>query len=359
MEFLISGQPSSRMATWLADGLRGAWEASGYRLAQGSPSPSLVLQHVDPAAVHPYRRRSQATFLVGLVVLPEPPADPLAVGYPLLVRSLSNLLVLMASERADVHTWFVTPERGCYRIPPAASDDVFFALLRDRMRPLASATLIVDNVFDPDLPREFWNGSPETEALANAARRLDRLGVLPAPFPLREVLPPRDMRLLERLYSLGGLSYGNLSLRAPQGGFWMSGSGVDKANLRVVGRDVLLVKDYDAGRNAMVLSVPPNFQPNRVSVDAIEHWTIYREHPGVGAILHVHAWIEGTAQTSINYPCGSIELAQAVADAVRQAPDPRRAVVGLVNHGLTLTGPDLDDIFARVEGRLLTQVPSC
>ncbi len=65
---------------------------------------------------------------------------------------------------------------------------------------------------------------------------------------------------------------------------------------------------------------------------------IYREHPSVGAILHIHAWMEDIASTRINYPCGTIELATGVADLVRQAPDPGHAVIGLRNHGLTITG---------------------
>jgi ribulose-5-phosphate 4-epimerase/fuculose-1-phosphate aldolase len=107
----------------------------------------------------------------------------------------------------------------------------------------------------------------------------------------------------------------------------------------------------------MVLSVPPDVEPNRVSVDAIEHWMIYREHPEVGAIVHVHAWIDGTAATEINYPCGTLELAEAVADLVRAAPDASRAVVGLRNHGLTITGPDLNEIFERIDGRIVRHVP--
>ena len=49
---------------------------------------------------------------------------------------------------------------------------------------------------------------------------------------------------------------------------------------------------------------------------------IYTEHPEVGAIIHVHAWIEGIRSTEVNYPCGTRELAVAVADLVREAPDP-------------------------------------
>ena len=57
----------------------------------------------------------------------------------------------------------------------------------------------------------------------------------------------------------------------------------------------------------MRLSVPPNVTPRRVSVDAIEHFLIYREPPLVGAILHVHAWMEGIASTHINFPCGTYD----------------------------------------------------
>jgi len=84
---------------------------------------------------------------------------------------------------------------------------------------------------------------------------------------------------------------------------------------------------------------------------------IYREHPGVGAILHVHGWIDGTPSTDVNYPCGTLDLATAVADLVRRAPDPGHAVVGQRNHGLTITGESLDEIFERVGDRITPTVP--
>ena len=67
----------------------------------------------------------------------------------------------------------------------------------------------------------------------------------------------------------------------------------------------------------MRLSVPPNVKPRRVSVDAIEHLMIYREHPEVGAILHVHGWMAGAVSTEVIYPCGTEELALEVAELVR------------------------------------------
>jgi ribulose-5-phosphate 4-epimerase/fuculose-1-phosphate aldolase len=67
--------------------------------------------------------------------------------------------------------------------------------------------------------------------------------------------------------------------------------------------------------------------------------------------------MDGIPSTQINYPCGTVELARAVAELVRQADRPEQTIIGLKNHGLTITGPDLDDIFERIEGRIIPQVP--
>jgi ribulose-5-phosphate 4-epimerase/fuculose-1-phosphate aldolase len=107
----------------------------------------------------------------------------------------------------------------------------------------------------------------------------------------------------------------------------------------------------------MLISVPPGIEPRRVSVDAIEHWMIYQAHPDVGAILHVHAWMEGIAATDINYPCGTQELAESVAELIDREPDPARAVIGLRNHGITATGESLTEILDRIESSILRQVP--
>ena len=139
--------------------------------------------------------------------------------------------------------------------------------------------------------------------------------------------------------------------------FWMSASGVDKSALSEPGRDILLVSGFDAKNMRMVLSVPPDVVPRRVSVDAIEHWMIYGEQPGVGAILHVHAWIDGIPATETNFPCGTAELASSVAALIAREPDPDHAVIGLKNHGITATGESLDEILDRIEPRLLRQVP--
>ena len=319
-----------------------------------------VLHLVDPGAPRAHRRRSRAVFVVGVAELPSAPDDVLRTGYPLLVRSLSNLLVLLVRDGTgprDVRAWFVTPEQGCYSVTHAGDDDAFFAGIVDRLMPLATSRLVIDNEFHADLPESLWDGDEHTEAIYQAGRRLEALDLLPAPFPIQDLLPARDYRHVQRLFGIGGLSYGNVSTRHAGDTFWMSASGVDKSALRTVGQEILLVKGYDAERGTILLSVPPHRPPRRVSVDAIEHLMIYREHPTVGAILHVHAWMAGVPSSQTNYPCGTVELAQEVSRMLRQTDDPSRSVIGLKNHGLTITGPDLEEIFARIDGRILRQVP--
>jgi len=366
VKFYVHERAVSPLVDWFQKGLVRVLEAKGEtRAMEGGADVKLVVNLLDPDSPKPFRRKGQATFVVG-VMQGEPLQDGLDGllhrAYPQLVRSLSNLLIYLipGSERPDRPraAGFITPEQGSYTLPyPQGQDGAFFEAVYERIAPIARARLVIDNIFETDLEEELWEGDELTRALGEAGRKLAELNLLPAPFPLEKYLPPREIIHLQRLYSMGGLSYGNLSCRKDERRFWMSASGVDKSNLVQVGRDILMVKGYDPERNAMLLSVPPGIEARRVSVDAIEHWMIYTENPGVGAIVHVHAWMDGVPQTEINYPCGTYELGRAVAEKVRQAPDPTRAVVGLKNHGLTITGRDLDDIFARIEGRILPQVP--
>jgi ribulose-5-phosphate 4-epimerase/fuculose-1-phosphate aldolase len=361
MDFSFHGQESAPELQWFVAGLRDVMIRKGHRYVEDPDRASLVVNCFRREDARSFRRRGQAVYLVSLTEF-EPGSltaeQAIPAGYPLLIRSIANLLIGITGakdENPDVH--FITPEQGHYQVDGDSDRPAFFEKVYARVEPLATSRLIIDNVFDADLPEELWKGDEITESIYRAGKLLDALDVLPAPVPLEAILPERELRQLKRLYGMGGLSYGNISARLDENRFWMSASGVDKSNLREIGRDILLVKDYDEEKGAMVLSVPPNVEPRRVSVDAIEHWMIYQEHPKVGAILHVHAWMTGIPSTQFNYPCGTQELGQAVADIVREHEDPSRAVVGLKNHGLTITGPSLDEIFERVEGKLLKVVP--
>jgi ribulose-5-phosphate 4-epimerase/fuculose-1-phosphate aldolase len=364
--FAWSGEPGGVRLQWFAAGLRAAMLDQGYTEVDApGPDVAVVLHFVDPDAAKPYRRKNAPTFVVALAELDATPGDMLRTGYPLLVRGLANLCVMVSPSGRGSIAQFVTLEQGTYAIDTGSDDDeCFFKSVFSRVEPLASSRLVIGNEFTDDLPDELHDGDASTRQITRAGQRLAALDLLPAAFPIEEILSDRDLRHVKLLYGIGGLSYGNVSARRRDVGagesqpqYWMSASGVDKSALHEIGRDILLVIGYDAARDVMHLRVPAGVEPRRVSVDAIEHWMIYREHPEVNAILHVHAWIEGTVATEINYPCGTVELAESVAELVREAPDPSRAIVGQRNHGLTITGHSLDEIFARIDGRIARKVP--
>ena len=358
MDFTFAGVPGSDAFRWFSEGLREVMHSEGHRYTPSAHDARLVFNFFPRGRPRPFRRSAQAVFVCAVTEFPSPFTDHIAQAYPVLPRALANLAVgLVPSANGVPEAHFVTLEQGHYVVRDGRGPDDYFRQVYERIEPMASSTLVIDNLFDADLPEALWDGDAATGSIGRAGRRLDELDLLPAPFPMDELLPPRDFRHIKRIFGIGGLSYGNISARYDAEWFWMSASGVDKSRLETIGRDILLVKDYDAERNGMIVSHPPGVEPRRVSVDAIEHWMIYREHPRVGAILHVHGWMEGIPSTDFNYPCGTRELGKAVADIVRMADDPARCVVGLRNHGLTITGTSLDEIFARVEGKILRTVP--
>ncbi len=360
LTFALNGVARTDRQQWMRDGLVAEMLRRGHvQLPAPNDDVRLILNFTDYDAPKPFRRKAQGTFVTSVLETGEQPEDLFRAFYPLLLYALSNLGIIMVVRGDAVDAHFMTMEQGHYVVSwdPSRSEADFFAAIYDRLAPLATSQLVINNDYVPDLPEELWEGDEVTRQITWAGEQLGKLNLLPAPWPIQDLLSARDLKHVMRLFGIGGLSYGNLSARRDELTFWMSASGVDKSKLYEVGRDILLVTDYVAERNAMVLSVSPKVQPRRVSVDAIEHFMIYREHPDVGAIVHVHAWMDDISSTEVNYPCGTRELAVAVSDLVRAAPDPSRAVVGLKNHGLTITGRSLPDIFERIEGRILAQVP--
>ena len=375
LSFTTAGETTNPFVIWYAERLqetlarlghvhRSSGGASATDATESSagdaPPVRLILNLCDidrPRSIH---RRGQGTFVATIVRGPDGERDVMKAAYPVLVRSLSNMVVFSTVVDGVLESHFITIEQGHYVVRHTGDDQEFFERIYERIQPLACSHLVINNDFVPDLPERLWAGDEPTRQISWAGQQLDTMGLLPAAFPIHEFLTERDLRHVKRLYGIGGLSYGNLSARAAHnpGFFWMSASGVDKSRLKTVGRDILLVTDYEPANLQMRLSVPPNVEPRRVSVDAIEHFMIYREHPSVGAIVHIHAWWrDPILSTQVNYPCGTYELASEVAELVRQAPDPSRAVIGLKNHGLTITGLSIPEIFQRIEGMIVPQVP--
>jgi ribulose-5-phosphate 4-epimerase/fuculose-1-phosphate aldolase len=329
----------------------------GHIMMDNTENVNFVLNLTNIKAPQIFRRKSKAVFVVTFVVADKTYDDLCAVCYQTLIRSLSNLVVCIIPGKKKPDIFFTTPEAGFYRLP-FDPDEVY-----NRILPIASAHFAIDNRIDTDLPETCWQTTPIVEQLKEYGRELDSLGVLPTPFPLHNFLPQEDIDQLYNLFEVKGISYGNLSARERLTGFkkentfWMTARGIDKSNIQKIGHDVLLVHGIEEATATMLLSVPPDHDPRaRVSVDAVEHELIYRTFPGVGAIIHVHAWIPGVPCTRQNYPCGTLELANEVAALLKGTAEPERTAVGLKNHGLTITGIDLEDIFTRIRGKLKTEV---
>ncbi|HEY7604777.1 MAG TPA: class II aldolase/adducin family protein [Gaiellaceae bacterium] len=349
--FAVVGAAKSPDLARFIDLLRAALGRAHVGETPAADEADLVINVVDEDDAKPFRRKSRGTFVVGLY---ERDSHSLPEDYPMLVRALANIaLCYVPGEGA----WFTTMERGHYGDTADRGEEALAEAVVERLLPLARSKLVIDNEFVTDLEPELWEGDEVTEEIIAAGARLGDLDLLPSPFPIEDLLNERELRHVKRLYGIGGLSYGNLSQRKDERRFWMSASGVDKSALETPGRDILLVSNYDHENGRIVLSVPPKVEPRRVSVDAIEHWMIYQAHPGVGAVLHVHAWMRDIAATDVNYPCGTEELAQSVADLLAAEPSPDEAVIGLRNHGITVTGPSLMKILDRIEPDILRQIP--
>jgi ribulose-5-phosphate 4-epimerase/fuculose-1-phosphate aldolase len=359
MKFAVIKHEASPLRDRLAEAVVRTCIAHGHEMSTPENGVQFVLNLTDTSSPAFFRRKAQSIFVFSLVTAECPVPDLRALCYETLVRTLSNIVICaVPSGNGDgkCEVYFTTPEAGFYHLA-FDPEEVY-----RRIIPIAGAHFAIGNRFSVDLPPRYWMKSPVIEKIKASSGELDRLGVLPAPFPLREVLSEESIQHIFSLFEMKGLSYGNMSAREriPELGettFWMTARGVDKSRISKVGWDLLLVKGFDYPAGKALVSVPPDYDPRvRVSVDAVEHELIYRTYPEVGAIVHVHAWIDGVLCTRQNFPCGTIELAEAVVELLRQTGNPARTEVGLKNHGLTITGPSLDEIFGRIRGRLRTEV---
>ena len=332
-------------------------EIHDHKLTPMSEELNFIINLVTFDKPRPVFRKAMNEFVISLAEIPERLDDQRSACYRMLVRTLSNLFIcIKQNDRVVPEIYCTTPETGYYHFSYTPGK------MYESMLPIINARMMITNRVAENLPGEYCN-TEVIEKMKHFGGVLDALGVLPSPFPLTDLLSQDDIDHLYRLYKIKGLSYGNLSAREDipcigRNTFWMTARGVDKAHLKGPAEDILLVTGYDPSNGEVLVSVPAEHNPKmRVSVDAIEHTLIYQAFPEVGAILHVHAWMKDIPSTCQNFPCGTLELAEDVVALLKTTEQPGRAAVGLKNHGLTITGPDLDDIFSRIEGKLLKEVP--
>lgn len=362
MKFAVIKHDKNPLRDKIADSFIKRCIQHGHELSLPENGVKFVFNLTDVDNPRFFRRNSKNIFVFSLVTAKNSGKSLHTLCYSTLVHTLSNVLLCAVPARngsngKDCEIYFTTPEAGFYHFP-FNPEKVY-----ERLIPIAGARFAIGNLFSTDLPQRYWKTTPVVEKLKKFGRVMDTLGVLPSPFPLKEVLSEESIQHLYKLFEMKGLSYGNLSARESipelsETTFWMTARGVNKAKLSLVGKDILLVKGFERKQGKALVSVPPAYEPKaRVSVDAIEHEMIYRAFPDVGAIVHVHAWMEGVLCTRQNYPCGTLELAGEVVELLKRTDNPARTAVGLKNHGLTITGPSLDEIFKRISGKLIIQVP--
>ena len=362
MKFAFASDYRSGFTDSLESQLRSELKLRGHEVLPRSasdgipPEINVVFNVTDARAPRANFLRARASNFICTIAETDAPTDDLRrESYRVLVKTMSNLLAYAVHDPRRRASYLVTPELGFREVPHGPEHA---RRITDQVLAISDVRFIIENELVPDLPADLHQGDAATRTMARVGRRLAELNLLPSVLPLDEILSERDRRLVQKIFGIKQLSYGNLSARRDARSFWMTGRGVDKGDLGRIGRDIFLVKGFDEKACAIRLSVPPDHDPSaRVSVDAIEHYKIYKAFPRVGAILHVHAWLPGIESTLQSYPCGSLELADEVLALVARAPDPENAVVGLKNHGITVTGPDLETIFESVAGRLERQVP--
>src|SRR3974390_528676 len=138
------------------------------------------------AAPRPYRRKNAPTFVVAIAEITDEPTTRdglLTTGYPLLVRALANLCIMVSETPTGMSVRFVTLEQGTYGVGPGLDDAELVQDVFARIEPLVSSQLVIANDLVPDLPEALWQGDEQTAQMLEAGRRLDALDLLPPPLP--------------------------------------------------------------------------------------------------------------------------------------------------------------------------------
>ena len=94
-----------------------------------------------------------------------------------------------------VEAHFLTMEQGHYSGQQAGRGRRrrgFFAEIHDRIHPLVTSRYVIHNIFNPDLPEELWECDDIARELMDAGRKLDALNLLPAPWPIDDILDERN-----------------------------------------------------------------------------------------------------------------------------------------------------------------------
>jgi len=367
LRFAVFENGEDQIRNRVCDSIVSTFLDHGHQLVSEEEELNFVLNQASLDESDHYYRKTTSEWIISIIHLPEPQKDLKSFCYTVLIRTLANMAITIVPKKSEVGSglknpddymiYCITPEVGFYGFSFNCEK------IYECMMPIVTSHALLKNRVLKDLPRSFWEPSPIVRSLMNYGRQLDKLGLLPTPFPLQELLNKEDLDHLYNFFQIKGISYGNLSVREPvhsigEDTFWMTARGVNKGSLSSIGQDILLVSGFEEESQTIIVHSTPDGDPRaRVSVDAIEHHLIYSTFPDVKAIVHVHAWMDNIESTFQNHPCGTIELANSVVEKIKEFDQPDSVVVGLKNHGITITGTSLEDIFNRIRGNLVASVP--
>lgn len=306
-------------------------------------------------------------------------ATAVHIGRVTMARLGSPKVVFVGGDRATgrVREASVCTLEGGHPTDPADRVDV----VRDRLVTAACAREVGGDydIVAAGLSADAWRRTAVPDALVKAGRRMDELGLLPAPKRVDSYVSPRLASLYERLLGIKGFSEGMLFAFDPETQTMMvtaSGSwDVDKRALR---RDEVVPVDVDgSGERLRVLS-PPGAPPKGPSVETHEMLTLLRvvprvrlgrtsaggwgpdpdgkvEAPAVRAGIHAHIGVNATDPERVEslpanrrlfpygFGCGTDLMHEVVRDvaarseAVHDPADPRGVVRWpMLYHGDTL-----------------------
>ena len=168
---------------------------AGFVETQEVNEANTVFQVVSDTS-RPFRRRNYAVYVIGVLFQPslDTTQDLLKQFYSTHIRSLSNILIVVAGNPADPAFVITTLERGAFLVSSLEDVlDIRYHKLVERIAPLMRSHLIIRNRFESDLSPSLWNGTRETASLSRAGQILESWDLLPTPFPMQDYLSVDEM----------------------------------------------------------------------------------------------------------------------------------------------------------------------
>src|SRR3954447_21787117 len=183
LSFTIAGDASNPFVAWYAARLQETLARQGHihrpssiardldDLAeqadkQAQPPIRLVLNLCDIDRPRPVHRRGQGTFVATIVEGADNEPEIMKAAYPLLVRSLSNMLIYNTRVNGVLESHFITIEQGHYIVRHTGDEQNFFERIFERIQPLACSRLVINKEFSPDLPAELQQGDEQTSQIS-------------------------------------------------------------------------------------------------------------------------------------------------------------------------------------------------